>query len=146
MIETIEHIEGDNFGATVIYEQQEEYAGVSVNFRAVEITGYGVNDAGGFETPLYELDGAKSSMDHTDDPKLGANYFRGFVKWDGCSHVYFGEAKNSGYLHLCGGDKFLKLGRIIQAVYERCGELMHASTANVGGVLPGEFKCRPDKD
>lgn len=28
-------------------------------------------------------------------------YVRGFIKWDGCAHFYFGEENTPGYLHLC---------------------------------------------
>lgn len=30
-------------------------------------------------------------------------YVRGSIKWDGCSHIWFGEKSEcDGYLHLCG--------------------------------------------
>lgn len=30
----------------------------------------------------------------------------GYVKWDGCSHVHFGDLDSDGYMHMCGGVDF----------------------------------------
>jgi hypothetical protein len=41
-----------------------------------------------------------------DTPYEKELYLEGTVKWDGCSHVWFGEkdekGNQDGYLHLCG--------------------------------------------
>jgi len=40
-----------------------------------------------------------------DNPSELELYLTGFIKWDGCSHIWFGEeedGKQDGYLHLCG--------------------------------------------
>ncbi len=136
MIETIEHIGGD-FGVTVIYSQDPQYADVSVKFFTCEITGRGQNDTGdGYDVALYARKGAEASGDEVTDPREAERYFEGSVKWDGCSHVNFGD--ENGYLHLCGGAHFQKLAATLESVYERCGELMEASG---GHLLSGEFKC-----
>lgn len=132
-METVEKFGGD-FGATVIFTFDAE-SPHHVDFIAAEIIEYGHNAAtGAFGTPGYWRNGATSSMDSTDDLKNAARYFAGSVKWDGCSHIYFGD-KNA-YLHLCGVEHITKLGAILSAVYERCGEMMLAAGVT---VLDDEF-------
>ena len=49
-------------------------------------------------------------------------YLSGTIKWDGCSHVFFGEKNDkgnpSGYLHLCGRKYWEKHCRVMSAIYE----------------------------
>lgn len=127
-IEIIEHIHGE-FGVTVIYRVKP----ASVEFDAVEIT---ARSGDSENTRLYEKKDARSSMEHVEDPKEGARYVSGFVKWDGCSHFYFGDADNEGYLHLCGLEHIHKLSSILNDIFIRCGQLMTASGCT---VLEGEF-------
>lgn len=119
---------GDDFGVTVRYEFDEHKA-VSVNFFAVEVLG--VEDNG---TKVYWRKGASSSTDDTCNPAEAERYVDGSVKWDGCSHYYFGD--ESGYLHCHGIADIEKLHEILSAIYQRCGALMKASGAN---TLHGEF-------
>lgn len=44
-------------------------------------------------------------------------YLHGCVKWDGCSHIYFGEAGNSGYIHICGKEGWDIHCKVMTAVY-----------------------------
>ena len=46
----------------------------------------------------------------------GERYVEGVVKWDGCSHVTFGDG--NGYLHLCGGAHFARLFWTLRRVTE----------------------------
>lgn len=136
--ETIEHFGGD-FGVTVIFTQDSEsYAHCS--FFAARITALEQADGadGPFDVPCYEQDGALNSMETTTDPRKAERYIGGTVKWDGCSHVYFG--RSDGYLHICGVEDWTKLATFLPLIYERCGELMEARGCS---VLEGEFKCRP---
>ncbi len=138
-IETIQNIGDDDYSVTVIYRQKPEYAHVSVQFSAHEIVAYGPNaDGSEFDVKLYERKGAESSNEHVTDPHEAARYVDGGVKWDGCSHYNFGD--ENGYLHLCGLAPIQKLAHAIEAIFERCGELMKASGGN---LLEGEFKCHP---
>lgn len=118
---------GGEFGATVIYTLKYSHA---VDFFVAEVTGREVDG----NVPMYERKGASSSMDTTSNPREAARYFEGCVKWDGCSHVNFGD--ENAYLHLCGVESFRKLASIMAAVYARCGELMRARGVS---VLEGEF-------
>lgn len=45
------------------------------------------------------------------------NVMNGFIKWDGCSHFYFGDAENDGYLHLCGLQNVKRFAWTVEEVY-----------------------------
>jgi hypothetical protein len=47
-------------------------------------------------------------------------YVRGFIKWDTCSHFYFGEKSNPGYLHLCGPEGIKLHTDLLLHLYEAC--------------------------
>lgn len=62
----------------------------------------------------------------------GERFVEGTVKWDGCSHLNFGD--KNGYLHLCGARCFNRLtfvltemfkmaSREVPAFYPECAEL-----------------------
>ena len=112
----IEHIGDAEYPfATVIYKPHPAHT-ASMNFFVAEINGW--NDDG----YLYTAKGAVSSAEHTRNPAEARRFFEGSVKWDGCSHIEFGD--ESGYLHMCGKLYFTKLAYALKAVYNRCGQLM----------------------
>lgn len=45
-----------------------------------------------------------------EDNVCEENFFANiYIKWDGCSHIYFeGEDKIDSYYHLCGGNYFIE--------------------------------------
>jgi len=48
-------------------------------------------------------------------------YLTATIKWDGCSHFWFGEeedGKQDGYIHLCGKCCFDKHVKLIQELFE----------------------------
>lgn len=49
-------------------------------------------------------------------------YLRGFIKWDLCSHYYFGEDENPGYLHLCGPEAIKRHADLMLHLHETCLE------------------------
>lgn len=51
-------------------------------------------------------------------------YVRGFIKWDHCSHFYFGEEKNPGYLHLCGPQGMQLHTELLMHLHEVCIDRM----------------------
>ncbi len=126
MNEIVEHIGGD-FGVTVIYTLSKY---PSIEFFAAEIVA--IDDDGA----LYTLQGASSSDDHARDPRNAERFISGQVKWDGCSHINFGD--EHGYLHLCGRSSFDKVCLTLDKIYERCGEIMKARG---GHLLANEFEC-----
>jgi hypothetical protein len=98
----------DNF--TVVYDIEN----VSVDFKVYEII---AND----DKPYYEgIGGCGADDKMTQDIEKANIYLTGKVKWDGCSHYYFGD---EGYMHLCGDNSIIELSKIIKKVYCRCYEL-----------------------
>ncbi len=43
-------------------------------------------------------------------------YLKGCIKWDGCSHIHFGDG--DGYIHLCGVDAWKEHVAAMQWIYE----------------------------
>mgnify|MGYP001598300793 CR=1 FL=1 len=43
------------------------------------------------------------------------------VKWDGCSHLNFGH---EGYIHTCNPAGIKQIGKILETVYLKCGQIM----------------------
>lgn len=119
--------DGDGFGITVRYEVD----GPSVKFFAAEVTGVEENGV-----QYYWRKGAKSSEDDTTDFNDAERYIDGSVKWDGCTHINFGD--ENGYLHLCGDVD--TLANALKVIYERCGELMHAEGTY---LMDGVFAVAP---
>ena len=85
-----------------------EYKDGVVDFKMYEVT-YSKDLSGVFTTPEYELkqteakfdrDDVGGTVNNTKDIKLAQKFIKGIIKWDGCSHVYFGD---EGYIHICGG-------------------------------------------
>lgn len=68
---------------------------------------------------VYEVNSWACDDEHTPiDPDL---YLTGVIKWDGCSHVWFGEeedGKQDGYLHLCGKTCWKRHCEVMMAIYE----------------------------
>ena len=58
------------------------------------------------------------------EPKL---YLNGTIKWDGCSHIYFGEKTETGhdgYLHLCGRHSWELHARLMQELFDVVGRMI----------------------
>lgn len=69
---------------------------------------------------VYEVTSWKT--DEKSTPCDADLYVEGFIKWDGCSHVWFGEKEEDdsrdGYIHLCGKDSWLKHSKVMMKIYE----------------------------
>lgn len=63
--------------------------------------------------------------DDADQPPK--TYVSGFLKWDACCHFYFGEADNSGYIHICGPENFKKHIELFQYLLKRAPEILPAA-------------------
>lgn len=48
----------------------------------------------------------------------------GQIKWDGCSHNYFGEEEMKGYIHGCSRKDMVRLGAIFDALFDLAATLM----------------------
>lgn len=52
-------------------------------------------------------------------------YLHGMIKWDSCSHLYFGmDEERDGYLHLCGVRSFRDHVALLKFLYELAFERM----------------------
>lgn len=60
-------------------------------------------------------------------------YLRGSVKWDGCSHLHFGDC--DGYIHMCGKDSFDSHIEILKAVWNICTKDWNNLSREIGGEL-----------
>ena len=67
-----------------------------------------------YEVTSWECDGKNTPS----DTEL---YMTGTIKWDGCSHVWFGEKgegdRQDGYLHLCGKTYWKRHADLMGALY-----------------------------
>lgn len=113
---------------TIIYENSSAF----VDFKVYEIIGHSKDLLGNYTIPFYEgIDGCGLDDKSTKDLEKANTFIRGSVKWDGCSHFYFGD-KESGYIHLCGDDDIKKISSLIKKIYITCGKMMEET-------LEGEF-------
>ena len=79
------------------------------DFELFEIVGW---EHGKDEKKLYERKGAIGGDDFSLNGLEDAQpYLTGMIKWDGCSHFYFGD---DGYLHLCGLNDIEKLQNVLK--------------------------------
>lgn len=52
-------------------------------------------------------------------------YLHGMIKWDSCSHLYFGmDEERDGYLHLCGVHDFHDHIALLKFLYEMAFDRM----------------------
>ena len=103
---------------TAVYTYEE--GNVHVDFKVYEIMAEETD--GKF---LYEgIGGCGADDKMTDDTEKANTYIHGSVKWDGCSHFYFGDSDNSGYIHFCGDWSIKNHLEIVKKVYLRCGQIM----------------------
>jgi hypothetical protein len=59
-----------------------------------------------------------------EDIKNAQTYLKGSIKWDSCSHFFFGDPDNSGYIHLCGAVYFKKHIALLEYLYKKAFVLM----------------------
>jgi len=83
---------------------------------------------------LYMTYDTLNNGSFTNNFEKGDKYISGSVKWDGCSHYYFGD--ENGYIHLCGKEPVKQIVDVISYIHSRCGSLMKDSGAE---LLKGEF-------
>lgn len=87
----------------------------SLNFSVYEIVGRCEDKNGEWTKPFYEKKGAKSSDDTTENLAEAQTLIHGYIKWDACSHIYFGDEE--GYIHVCGGESWFQLMEAIKRIW-----------------------------
>lgn len=60
-------------------------------------------------------------------------YLNGTIKWDGCSHIWFGGEDRDGYLHLCGKHYFDKHCKLLQAMWDICSKRIEDFDSEIAG-------------
>ena len=93
------------FEVTVLQYKDDKYSDVSCEFKVRSIS-------------AWEADGSKTPYEDEIEEYLNMT-----VKWDGCSHLYFGDEVEDGiynsYHHFCGADSFKKHVRLLHTLYNK---------------------------
>ena len=101
-----------------------ESVSYAVEFSLYEVVGWAGDT--GFRRPGAALFPKKDTLDAndpTDDAALSEPYLHGFVKWDGCSDWHF-DAQDELMLHFCGKRQAMRLGTLMERLYDLAAELM----------------------
>ena len=105
-----EIIEWDDISCTAVFEFENNPL-PSLNFYIYEITGVEISK----NRKTYEKIGAISSEDETYGLENAQTLLKGYIKWDGCSHVSFGD--KDGNIHLCGDHSWKIIHEAIKRVW-----------------------------
>lgn len=99
----------DDIDCTVVVTVLE----TQMTFSVYDIVARVEDEDGNFTKRLYKKEGDCS--DNTENMDEAPTTVRGTIKWDACSHVYFGDKE--GYMHLCGGRGWFNLMQCISRVW-----------------------------
>lgn len=113
--ELLEH--WDDLKVTVIFTQEYDHA---IKFFAAEIVATQITGRDFYADRGWTKKDGRSNMDLVYDPHEAESYLAGYVKWDGCQEISFGD----GGLHLCGAEDVEHLSQTLIRIFNRCGELM----------------------
>ena len=98
------------FEVTVHGYEDGKYSDVSCEFNVRQIQS-------------WEADDSKKPIEEDIEEYLSLT-----VKWDGCSHLYFGDEQEDGtynsYHHFCGAHDFKKHVRLLHFLYNKAYEYM----------------------
>ena len=61
------------------------------------------------------------------------NYLEGTIKWDGCSHLYFGESGTHGYLHFCGKESYTRHTELMSFLFEKSSKVIKEWDSGTAG-------------
>lgn len=106
-------IHWDEIGYTAVIDIENENR---MEFEVYKITANGEDANGNFTVRNYKRQGAKTSDDMTENLSEAQTAFEGYIKWDACSHVTFGD--EDGYLHLCGGRSWKNIIEAINRIWK----------------------------
>jgi len=60
-------------------------------------------------------------------------YLKGSIKWDGCSHLWFGDvSQKDGYLHLCGVEDWMNHCILMKTLYTELTKHLAMDTEQSG--------------
>src|SRR3990167_1778255 len=103
----------DDIQCTAIMEFENGIA-PGLQFKVYAVMGERVSGVNSGEK-VYEKKGSTNSEDETSDLENAQPLLAGRIKWDSCSHVYFGD---DGYIHLCGVYSWRQIYKAINKVWE----------------------------
>ena len=103
--------EWEDISITAVFETVKDGFAPSVSFKLYELIGE-YNDG----EKTYELRGATSSSETTANLEDAQTLIDGHIKWDGCSHVTFGD--DEGYIHMCGFSSWKQMHEAIARTWE----------------------------
>lgn len=86
-----------------------------VEFIIYEVTGKSADLFGNYTVNNYSRKGSTSSGDDTTKISEAEKLINGCIKWDACSHVYFGD--KDGYIHICGGRNWKSIIVALERVF-----------------------------
>lgn len=86
-----------------------EYHEARMEFKMFEVHGHSQDG------PEYPREGNTGSGDTVNDRSKAEAYITGTIKWDACSHLYFGT--DNGYMHICGGRNWKNLITALERVF-----------------------------
>ncbi len=112
-------------GLTIRYDVFEYYMNFRVKQRAR------TSEDG---TVLYLGTDKSVYLSHDCDFDSADNVMNGFVKYDGCSHYYFGDSENDGYLHLCDLQRVLAFAWVTEEVFRIAAKEIPQFDASLAGI------------
>lgn len=103
------YIQNDNgypvFEVTVLQFEGGKYSDTSCEYKVKQIS-------------AWEADESKKPIEEDMEDYLSMT-----VKWDGCSHLYFGDEVEDGvynsYHHFCGAEDYKKHVRLLHELYNK---------------------------
>lgn len=87
----------------------------TMKFSVFEVAATSMDEKGN-KVPYYKRKEATGGMDMTENLEEAQALLSGYIKWDACSHVTFGD--ENGYIHLCGGISWFNLIESIKRIWE----------------------------
>lgn len=105
-------IHWDDIDCTFVYNLADSY----MTFQLFEVTAHSDNGDGKYSVKNYDKKGATSSHETTENISEAQTLIKGTIKWDGCSHIYFGDEE--GYIHVCGGGNWRMLIKVLDRIFE----------------------------
>ena len=101
-----------------------------------------------FNAKVYEVNGWE--LDIANTPVELELYLSCYIKWDSCSHLWFGEKDDegiqSGYLHLCGADSFIKHTDLLNYLYYLAFKSMNKEPYDKQDVWPLDLKVLKEQE
>ncbi|RLI38827.1 hypothetical protein DRO66_00635 [Candidatus Bathyarchaeota archaeon] len=82
---------------------------------------------------VYEVE--SWAADGTKEPTDMHHYLSGCVKWDGCSHLTFGDEDKEGYHHFCGKVYWDRHVKLMQELYPILVIMVPRYDPEVGGKI-----------